>query len=435
MGTLASGSIDLKGLKTAGKTATNFLAVDSSGIMIYDGSNGAQTPSNPSSSTKNVFIDSNSVDIRDGTSVLSTFGANSIDFYGDSGAVNLTHIGYASGQGEQGVITEAPYYTFGTRDNGAIGNWSFAVGETNQASGSNSFAGGKLSVASNDYSFAFGRYGLGDHETRRPTTASGYCSFAFGDGAVASAHHTFAFGNDPIASGNGSGAFWGEATGNQAFTIHGTASGHRSFAIHGTASGAFGVALYGTASGYNSFALGKGTEAQGYSQTVIGQYNIIQGTSSSRVNTDYAFIIGNGEADTDYLSRSNAFAVTWDGTIYVNNAVMPYVVETGTHNLWKYVKWSDGRIELWGKFTQTVTSYATNAWVIGHASLTNYPSGITNPIAVATCQKIGTGGGVVCYDYERTDYWSGIANNFNGTIAQGESRDISWYVYVNARWK
>ena len=117
------------------------------------------------------------------------------------------------------------------------------------------------------------------------------------------------------------------------------------------------------------------------------------------------------------------------------NETKDYVVETGTHNLWKYVKWSDGRIELWGKFTQTVTSYATNAWVIGHASLTNYPSGITNPIAVATCQKIGTGGGVICYDYERTDYWSGIANNFNGTIAQGESRAISWYVYVNARWQ
>ena len=122
---------------------------------------------------------------------------------------------------------------------------------------------------------------------------------------------------------------------------------------------------------------------------------------------------------------------------YITSEDVPdnFVVETGTHNLWEYVKWSDGRIELWGKFEQTVTSYATNSWVIGHASLTNYPSGITNPIAVATCQKIGTGGGVICYDYERTDYWSGIANNFLGTISAGESRTISWYVYVNAKWK
>ena len=52
----ASGSIDLKSLNVAGQTATNFLSVDSSGIMIYDGSNGTQTPSNPDVNTNNVFI-------------------------------------------------------------------------------------------------------------------------------------------------------------------------------------------------------------------------------------------------------------------------------------------------------------------------------------------------------------------------------------------
>lgn len=145
---------------------------------------------------------------------------------------------------------------------------------------------------------------------------------------------------------------------------------------------------------------------------------------SEALDTKVDKVTGKGLSTNDYTTSAKNKV---DG-------IEAYVVETGTHNLWKYVKWSDGRIELWGKFEQTVTSYATNSWVIGHASLTNYPSGITNPIAVATCQKIGTGGGVVCYDYERTDYWSGIANNFNGTIAQGESRAISWYVYVNARW-
>ena len=166
-------------------------------------------------------------------------------------------------------------------------------------------------------------------------------------------------------------------------------------------------------------------------------------------STHYSAV--NGATDTPTASKISKFDSSShinskdmsasDVTSFVNSLsgtpISPadYVVETGTHNLWKYVKWNSGRIELWGKFEQTVTSYATNAWVIGHASLTNYPSGITNPIAVATCQKIGTGGGTVCYDYERTDYWSGIANNFNGTIAQGESRTISWYVYVNARWK
>lgn len=81
METLASGSIDLKSLKVAGQTATNFLSADSSGIMIYDGSNGeqSQSPSNPDISTNNVFIDSNSLDIRKGIKVLATFSADGVN--------------------------------------------------------------------------------------------------------------------------------------------------------------------------------------------------------------------------------------------------------------------------------------------------------------------------------------------------------------------
>ncbi len=60
----------------AGTKATNYLAADSSGIMVYDGTNGAQTPSSPSANTQNVFIDQDSLDIRKGTTVLATFGSN-----------------------------------------------------------------------------------------------------------------------------------------------------------------------------------------------------------------------------------------------------------------------------------------------------------------------------------------------------------------------
>ena len=75
-----TGSIDLKAAKSANdeasKVATNYLAVDTSGIMVYDGTNGTQTPSNPDSDTNNVFIDEDSLDIRKGTDVLATFGAD-----------------------------------------------------------------------------------------------------------------------------------------------------------------------------------------------------------------------------------------------------------------------------------------------------------------------------------------------------------------------
>ncbi len=59
----------------AKKVATNFIATDSSGIMVYDGTSGTHTPSNPGTNTRNVLIDSDSVDIRQGTDVLATFGS------------------------------------------------------------------------------------------------------------------------------------------------------------------------------------------------------------------------------------------------------------------------------------------------------------------------------------------------------------------------
>lgn len=106
----------------------------------------------------------------------------------------------------------------------------------------------------------------------------------------------------------------------------------------------------------------------------------------------------------------------------------------GTSGGWTYKKYLYGTVELWGYFSGTYTSYATNAWIVGSSSLTAYPFSITNPIAQATCEKIGTGGGIITYDYRRTDYWSGIANGINQSVSAGTSRVIIWTVYVIANW-
>ena len=112
-----------------------------------------------------------------------------------------------------------------------------------------------------------------------------------------------------------------------------------------------------------------------------------------------------------------------------------YIVEQGTGNNWYYRKWNSGKVELWGYFSATYTAYMTNGFVIGSSALTKYPFAITNPIAQATLEKIGTGGGVITYDYRRTDYWSAIAVGVNQSPAQGQSRVITWQVYVIANWQ
>lgn len=97
-----TGSYDFKSTKaakeTAEKVATNFVATDTSGMMVYDGTGGQHTPSNPGTNTRNVLIDSDSVDIRQGTTVLSTFGATTR--IGKSNSENVT-----IGNGEVDVNT------------------------------------------------------------------------------------------------------------------------------------------------------------------------------------------------------------------------------------------------------------------------------------------------------------------------------------------
>ena len=64
--------------QAAKTTATNYISANDQGIMVYDGTNGTSyTPSTAPTGVKNVYIDSDSMDVRDGQTVLATFGETS----------------------------------------------------------------------------------------------------------------------------------------------------------------------------------------------------------------------------------------------------------------------------------------------------------------------------------------------------------------------
>jgi len=166
---------------------------------------------------------------------------------------------------------------------------------SNKVAGKCSHAEGGSTTASSDYSHAEGYY----------TTASESCSHAEGCGTTASGSFSHAEGYYTTASGK-----YSHAEG-----YHTTASGKYSHAegYHTTASESYSHAggYYTTASGSCSHAEGCGTIAESINQHVQGKYN------AEDSNSKYAFIIGNG-ADSSH--RSNAFAVDWDGKIYVGNS-------------------------------------------------------------------------------------------------------------------
>lgn len=141
--------------------------------------------------------------------------------------------------------------------------------------------------------------GGNSHAEGAGTQATGVNSHAEGGG-------TRATGNQAHAEGAGT-----QATG-QASHAEGSGAQATGQASHAEGSGT-------TASGQASHAEGEATIASSSNQHVQGKYNV------SDSNSTYAFIIGNGTADN---ARHNAFAIDWNGNIYVNGSATGVNVET-----------------------------------------------------------------------------------------------------------
>ena len=192
-----------------------------------------------------------------------------------------------------------PYYTFGSDGIGAIGKYSFRIGENSVASGNTSFASGDSTIASGSNSHSEGYYteasGVDSHAEGYYTEASG--SYSHGEGSYTKAsggvshaegYYSKALENYSHAEGNHT-----EASGSCAHAegYHSTASGSRSHAegYHSTASGdnSHAEGYYTSAKGLHShtegcysYALSRYSHAQNYYthaaskfQTALGKYN------------------------------------------------------------------------------------------------------------------------------------------------------------------
>lgn len=170
----------------------------------------------------------------------------------------------------------------------AIGARAHAEGINTTAKGDYSHAEGGNTIVNGAYSHAEGRYsevnGAYAHAEGYDTEANDYAAHAEGWKCQALENCAHAEGESTIASG-----------------------------LQSHAEG-FSTA----ASGNKAHSQNWGTIAQGQSQTVIGEYNIPQGTKDSRQLTDHAFIVGNGSNNDN---RSNAMSVNWAGDLKTSGEV------------------------------------------------------------------------------------------------------------------
>lgn len=307
----------------ARKVATNYLSADNTGIMVADMNDGEQTPS--TATGKNVFIDNDSVDIRNGQTVLSSFGngivtlgeadkarleltTGSIKGISNQGVINFDITGQnIDGDGtlnDSGVLVNQA--TDEDRENGILFKATFRpnlnLNNYDSLTGSINFI-----FNNNEKTYNFS-YDVPDSEPwvivlPHEETFSSIAHYKYGVDMRGS-YYTFTFVDlgsqiditvDDTVSYN--------------ISITSTDYHESSFSFGSRATSL----LDDYSVGSNSCIIGEELVATSANQVAIGRYNYDNTERyPNELNRRYAFMVGNGFLGA---GRNNAFAVDWNGRV------------------------------------------------------------------------------------------------------------------------
>ena len=289
-------SAEINNINEAIEDTNNHFWADGDGIHVTYGT---------AVTGNNVLIDSDSLDIRDGTNVLATFGANTRIGEETGGHINLSSTGME-------FLTD-----------GGVSGGNIDMSSVTTESGNLRTAVISALAVNTNYTYSLRHIPVG------PTVASPIVAsvlFYPGGAAVVLSATILAPDTDVVGDGGNITARYISSNNQVRLKISdNTLAGERGdvvisgeyyvsnpkvqFGDRALATGANSFAANnGGASGIDSFAMGTDTIAAGQSQVAMGKYNVSDSTSK------YALIIGNGISS----SRSNAFTVDWDGDIEAN---------------------------------------------------------------------------------------------------------------------
>ena len=314
-------------------TETDTTAVlDNTGIMIADMEDGEQTPS--TATGKNVFIDNDSVDVRNGQSVLSSFGDNAIIIgqYGKSRLMlsptmisGISDIGYKNFNIISGDSSEEE--TTITKS----GNFENESSETGVFHGGINFSEKFYYFHKITVTVVFNYVWDGEQQTTDPLVLdiddpaedeTGNVWFI--NGSEEKSSYVIEYGISCSVQHNGEITYLYFDTDAQltpkntsipvSYEIESTApySIVIETKVYKNTSYTFGSRTRKSEQGNNSFTIGEQLIASSDNQVAIGTLN------NDDPNKNYAFMVGNGVYDENHREhRSNSFTVDYDGNTEV----------------------------------------------------------------------------------------------------------------------
>lgn len=331
----------------ARKVATNYLSADTTGIMVADMNDGEQTPS--TATGKNVFIDNDSVDVRNGQTVLSSFGNNAIIIgqYGKSRLMlsptmisGISDVGYKNFNIISGDSSEEE--TTITKS----GNFENESSETGVFHGSINFSEKFYYFHKVTATVVFNYIWDGEQQTTDPLTLDiddpedETGNIWFIGGSVVNSSYVLEYRITCSTQHNGEMTYVYFDTDAQltpkntsipvSYEIESAApySIVIETKVYKNTSYTFGSRTRKSEQGNNSFTIGEQLIASSDNQVAIGTLN------NDDPNKNYAFMVGNGVYDENHREhRSNAFAVDCDGNTEVAGNLEVNNNQTVTNNL------------------------------------------------------------------------------------------------------
>ncbi len=265
------------------------------------------------------------------------------------------------------------YDTEGDKNN--IGNYSTALGYSNEASGDHSFAAGAgnhaqqnaaVALGSLNYATGYNSIAMGNnnHSTNNESIAMGSGNFATGQVSIAMGNGTTASGDLAVAMGENTTASGSAST---AMGANSVAAGNLSTAIGGSA---IAAADY-------SISMGESVTANSWISTTLGRHNdpIVASPSSSWILTEPLLIVGNGTGTGD---KKNAMAIAKNGSIYID----PSNKNNGTLN---------GNSLLFGTFNGTAEGIVSKRTPSGNQYGLDLFTGNVNRMSITNAGNVGIG--------------------------------------------
>lgn len=268
----------------------------------------------------------------------TTINSGGMEIFGGDGTEQLAHIGYGSGNNESGGTSTKPYYTFGDRGSGAIGNYSVVEGQNNAASGAYSHAEGANNTVSGHYAHVENGGLLGN-------TAAGYASHVEGSNNTSTANASYSH-----VGGIGNRARY------EAQTIIGT------YAPYGNSDDLFMVgngsisrpsaAMRLKTDGRVEFAGAVGTGLKWASRSEM--CNAVSGLSLYTPYNFFASKVDSGGTDIYWADTAGATAALAFGTICKMDTTHWHMTFMAGGNLYKSIFVWDGSGTTTGTFTTTL---------------------------------------------------------------------------------